>query len=134
VSRKKRVLFVTESHKLASGFGTYAKQVLGRLHATGKYELAEFASYGIPEHGDNVGWTFFANAPVSDDERPTYDAHPANHFGYWRFDKVVLSFKPDIVITYRDPWMDNWISDSPLGLDANRRLCPSKKRVASDIR
>ena len=43
---KKKVLFVTESHKMASGFGTYAKQVLPRLAATGKYELAEFASYG----------------------------------------------------------------------------------------
>ena len=114
MSRKKRVLFVTESNKLASGFGTYAKQVLERLHATGKYELAEFASYGIPDHGKDVGWTFFANSPVSDDDRPAYDAQPANHFGYWRFDKVVLSFKPDIVLTYRDPWMDNWIADSPL--------------------
>ena len=114
MSRKKRVLFVTESNKLASGFGTYAKQVLERLSATGKYELAEFASYGIPQHGQDVDWLYFANTPITDEERAKYDEHPANHFGYWRFDKVVLSFKPDIVISYRDPWMDSWIADSPL--------------------
>ena len=45
MQNKKRILFVTESHKLASGFGTYAKEILTRIHATGKYEIAEFACY-----------------------------------------------------------------------------------------
>ena len=61
--RKKKVLFVTESHQVASGFGTYAKQVLPRLHATGKYELAEFASYAHMEKNPNVDWLFFSNMP-----------------------------------------------------------------------
>ena len=52
--RKKKVLFVTESHQVASGFGTYAKQVLPRLHATGKYELAEFASYAHMEKKESM--------------------------------------------------------------------------------
>ena len=43
---KKRVLLMGEAHYLNSGFGTYGKELLTRLHATGKYELAEFASYG----------------------------------------------------------------------------------------
>ena len=42
---KKRVLLMGEAHYLNSGFGTYGKELLTRLHATGKYELAEFASY-----------------------------------------------------------------------------------------
>jgi glycosyltransferase involved in cell wall biosynthesis len=111
--RKKRVLFVSECHELASGFGTYAKQVLPRLAATGKYELAEFASYGKPENG-NVDWLYFSNSPESEEEQNLFNQHHANHFGYWRFDKVALTFKPDIVLTYRDPWMDEWIEHSPL--------------------
>ena len=111
---KRRVLFVTESHKLASGFGTYAKQVLPRLHATNKYELAEFASYGRYDQSKEVPWAFFGNVPDSPDQDDTYNQSPVNHFGYWRFDKTVLSFKPDIVLTYRDPWMDDWIADSPM--------------------
>ena len=41
---KKRVLVMSEAHYLNSGFGTYSKEVITRLHQTGKYDLAEFAS------------------------------------------------------------------------------------------
>lgn len=109
---KKKVLFVTESHKMASGFGTYAKQVLPRLAATGKYELAEFASYGDFNSVNNLDWLYFGNSPNSPEEKQMFDQNPANHFGLWRFDKVVMHFQPDIVLTYRDPWMDQWISQS----------------------
>ena len=112
---KKRVLFVTECHNLASGFGTYARQVLPRLSATGKYELAEFASYGDPSKlGKEHDWLYFSNSPANDEEKKQFDQQHANHFGFWRFDKVALTFKPDIVLTYRDPWMDEWIAQSPL--------------------
>jgi|TARA_R100000995_G_scaffold37301_1_gene17144 glycosyltransferase involved in cell wall biosynthesis len=109
---KKKVLFVSESHNMASGFGTYAKQVLPRLAATGKYELAEFASYGDYNSVNNLDWLYFGNAPNNQEERKVYDSNVANSFGLWRFDKVVLNFKPDIVLTYRDPWMDQWIAQS----------------------
>ena len=66
---KKKVLFVTESHNMASGFGTYAKQVLPRLAATGKYELAEFASYGDFNAVNNLDWLYFANSPNSPEEK-----------------------------------------------------------------
>ena len=111
---KKRVLFVTESHSLASGFGTYANAVLPRLAATQKYDLAEFASYGRHDQIGKVDWKFFGNMPESPQEEELYGQNPANHFGLWRFDKVVLAFRPDIVLTYRDPWMDSYIAASPL--------------------
>ena len=52
MQRKKRILFVTESHKLASGFGTYGKEVISRIHKSGKYEIAEFACYASPRDRD----------------------------------------------------------------------------------
>ena len=45
---KKRVLLMGESHFLKSGFGTYTNELAMRLHKSGKYEIAEFASYGNP--------------------------------------------------------------------------------------
>jgi glycosyltransferase involved in cell wall biosynthesis len=113
---KKRVLFVSESHNLASGFGTYAKEVVSRLHATGKYEIAEFASYGNHESIDDVPWDYYGNLPDPNDKQQTehYNSSSLNHFGFWRFTHVLLDFKPDIVLTYRDPWMDMWIKDNPL--------------------
>jgi glycosyltransferase involved in cell wall biosynthesis len=114
MNRKKKVLFLTESHQLASGFGTYAKQVLSRLAATGKYELAEFASYGDPNAVGDLDWHYYGNLPTNPQESELYNSNPAHAFGIWRFGNVVLHFKPDILITYRDPWMDNWISHNPM--------------------
>lgn len=114
---KKKVLLVAENHNLASGFGTYAKNLLERLHASGKYELAEFCIYAPTSMGKDLPWKFYGNAPESEDpkeQHDLYNSNPNNQFGAWRFDKVVLDFKPDIVLTYRDPWMDMFISKSPL--------------------
>ena len=113
---KKRILFVTESHHLASGFGTYSKQVLPRLYATGKYKLAEFASYGPPEGLKGVPWDYYGNLPrpEAQPEVDMYNSHQANHFGVWKFNEVLLHFRPDVVFSYRDPWMDDWISKCPL--------------------
>ena len=104
---------MSECHQMASGFGTYAKQLLPRLARTGKYELAEFAAYGHPDAEGEFDWTFYGNLPIAQHEKNIYDQSPANSFGMWRFDQVVLDFKPDIVLTYRDPWMDDWIAQSP---------------------
>ena len=104
---------MSECHQMASGFGTYAKQLLPRLARTGKYELAEFAAYGHPDIEGSFDWTFYGNLPTNPRERQIYDQNPANSFGAWRFDQVALDFKPDIVLTYRDPWMDEWIAHSP---------------------
>lgn len=115
MKNKKRVLLVSEAHYLASGFGTYAKQILRRLHASGKYEIAEFASYGKSSAIKETDWLFYANMPEDNSpELGEYNSNGIHQFGGWRFDRVILDFKPDIVLCYRDPWMDMWIKDSPL--------------------
>ena len=114
---KKKVLVVAENHNLASGFGTYAKNLLERLHASGKYELAEFAIYMKTSEGKDLPWKVYGNAPEDSDpqeQKDLYNSNANNQCGAWRFDKVVLDFKPDIVLSYRDPWMDMFISKSPL--------------------
>jgi len=114
---KKKVLVVAENHTLASGFGTYAKNLLERLYASDKYEVAEFGIYCNSSLGKQVPWKFYPNAPDEDDSqehKDMYNSNPNNQFGAWRFDKVLLDFKPDIVLTYRDPWMDMYVSKSPL--------------------
>jgi glycosyltransferase involved in cell wall biosynthesis len=118
MKRKKRVLFIGEANFLLSGFGTYSKEVLKRLHKTGKYELAEFSSYC--KHDDvqlrNSDWLIYANNPSGKDkkEEEIFKSNDINQFGLWRFDRVCLDFKPDIVVSYRDPWMDSFIAESPL--------------------
>ncbi len=96
-----------ESHTVNSGFGRYTQEVLSRLSKSNKYELAELACYLKDGSKANVPWKVYPNAP-KDDDKPNvdvYNNHPLNQFGQWRFEKVLLDFKPDIVFDIRDYWM-----------------------------
>jgi glycosyltransferase involved in cell wall biosynthesis len=114
---KKKILMCSEASYLSSGFSTYAKEILKRLHATGKYEIAEFASYAKindPRDSD-IPWTFYANMPSDNDPRASeYHQNPENQFGRWRFERVLLDFQPDIVFDVRDYWMNAYQQNSPL--------------------
>ena len=100
-----------------SGFGTYYNEVLKRLAATGKYELAELASYGFindPRDKD-CKWTVYANCIRDDDPRiNVYRSKPTFQWGEWRLDRTMLDFKPDVLMSIRDPWMLEFEKDSPL--------------------
>lgn len=96
-----------ESHAVNSGFGRYTKEILTRLSNTNKYELAELACYYKDGSKANVPWKVYPNAPKEDDKTnlETYNSNPINQFGQWRFEKVLLDFRPDIVFDIRDYWM-----------------------------
>ena len=107
----------SEASFIKSGFGTYAKEILSRLHKTNKYTIAEFASYGFvndPRDKD-IDWIYYANAVKDNDPRyKEYQSRSDNQFGRWRFEKVLLDFKPDVVIDVRDYWMSAYQLYSPL--------------------
>lgn len=120
--RKKRILFCSEATFLNTGYSTYAREILSYLHSTGKYELAELASYG--EHNDSrakdIPWKYYgvmpnvANEPKSPQEEiDKYHANPSNQFGEFVFDSVCLDFKPDVVCDIRDFWMLEFADRSP---------------------
>lgn len=114
---KLKVLMCSEASFLNSGFGTYAKEILSRLHKTNKYIIAEFASYGFVNdpRDKSIDWIYYANAVRDNDPRhKEYSSRPDNQFGRWRFEKVLLDFKPDIVIDVRDYWMSSYQALSPL--------------------
>lgn len=115
-NKKLRVLMVSEASFLSSGFGTYAKEILSRLHSTQKYEVAEFACYGkVNDPKDHeIHWKYYANAVDSNDPRSKeYNSSMENQFGRWRFERVLLDFKPDVVIDVRDYWMNSYQQFSP---------------------
>jgi len=114
---KLKILMCSEASFLNTGFGTYTKELLSRLHKTQKYTIAEFASYGFvndPRDKD-IDWIYYANAVKENDNRfQEYSSRGDNQFGRWRFEKVLLDFKPDIVIDIRDYWMTAYQALSPL--------------------
>ena len=108
MKRQPRILFCTEASFLKSGYAIYAQKLIKSFFESGKYIVAEFASYSdisTASHHD-IPWPFYPNAVGKEDERyDKYKSVYSNQFGHWRFDVVCLDFKPDIVIDFRDPWM-----------------------------
>jgi len=114
---KLKILMCSEASFINSGFGKYAKQILSRWHKTNKYSIAEFASYGMVNdpRDKNIDWIYYANAVRDNDPRyKEYMSRTDNQFGRWRFEKVLLDFKPDIVVDVRDFWMSGYQTLSPL--------------------
>lgn len=116
--KKLKILMCSEASYLSSGFSTYAREILKRLHATNKYVIGEFASYGRMHdpRDQNIPWIFYPNAPTSDKDPSSkeYNSNPENQFGRWRFERVLIDFKPDIIFDIRDYWMNSYQQNSPL--------------------
>jgi glycosyltransferase involved in cell wall biosynthesis len=122
---KKRVLFVGEASFLNTGFSTYYRELLPRLAACGKYEIAEFGSYAGTNDPQVAAfikgrWKFYGNNPDNEEEKrifsegdPDQPGQNTNQFGKWRFEKVLADFRPDIVIDIRDWWMLAYQDRSP---------------------
>jgi glycosyltransferase involved in cell wall biosynthesis len=114
---KLKILMCSEASFINSGFGKYAYEFLSRLHKTNKYVIAEFASYGYVNdpRDKKIDWIYYANAVRDGDPRfREYNSRTDNQFGRWRFEKVLLDFKPDVVVDVRDYWMTNYQPISPL--------------------
>jgi len=111
----KKVLYVGESHFLNTGYAVYAKEVLSRLHATGKYDITELGSYGDPrDKRAFADWRYIGNMPTSHAEAEVFKSDPSNQFGKWRFEDLCLTLKPDIVFSILDVWMFDYLIKSPL--------------------
>ena len=122
----KRILVCSEAHYLNTGYGVMYKQILDRLYRDG-YEVAEHATYGRISHlkDHKIPWKFYPNEPEGDDpEHSNYKSNILYQFGLYRFDKVVLHFKPDIVFGCRDIWMDEHIVNAPLSKYYTSILAP----------
>jgi glycosyltransferase involved in cell wall biosynthesis len=115
---KLKLLFCSEASILSTGYAVLAKEFLTRLHATGKYEIAEYARYvhdADPRLKD-VPWKVYGVLPHPNDEEGNriYNSSQVNVFGGWKFEDVVLDFMPNVVFGYADYWMDEHQARSPL--------------------
>lgn len=116
--RKIRLLIDSEATYLKTGFSTYFREVIGRLHATGKYEIAELGSYGAPAEvnplASTIPWKYYHCIPTNAIEDAEFRKDRENQFGKWKLSWVLSDFKPDIVLLHRDNWMDRHVLENPL--------------------
>lgn len=116
--RKPRILFCSEATFLNTGYATYTREILNYLHSTGKYEIAEMASYGErhDKNAKNIPWKFYGVVPddsCSQEEKQQYNENPTSQFGGLIFESVCLDFLPDVVCDIRDFWMLDFAERSP---------------------
>lgn len=114
---KLKILFASEAHYLSSGFSKIYKELITRLYNTQKYDIAEFATYGVMRDGRTrqSPWPFYCNhLEESDPQFGELQRDTKNQFGKWRFEKVLLHFKPDVVIDIRDSFMYDFEVESGL--------------------
>lgn len=106
MNQKIKLLMCAESSNIKSGFGLYTREILSRLHNSNLFEVAELSCYHTIESPKKVPWRVYPNAVLqTHPDFSKYKQNPLNAFGLWRFDKIVLDFKPDIVFDIRDFWM-----------------------------
>ena len=88
------------------------------MHSTGKYEIAELASYGERDdkRAEGTPWKFCGVMPPKDapeEEHKRYNSMPVFQFGEYAFETTCLDFKPDVVCDIRDFWMLDFAERSP---------------------
>lgn len=120
---KLKILWLSEASFLSTGYATYTKEVLKRLHNTGKYDIVELASYSCQddERLADIPWKVYPNMPMwknspeknNKQEIEVYDAHPIHQFGSFRFEELCTKFHPNVVVMIRDVWMDSFVISSP---------------------
>lgn len=112
---KLRILCTAEASFTSSGFSTISLELISRLHATGKYEIAELGCNCGPNDARalQLPWKFYNNAPVNDNEREVFRSHNQMEYGLLRFHAVCLDFKPHVVIDLRDGYMQTFLIESP---------------------
>jgi len=115
---KTRVLWVGETTYLNTGYSVYGRELLTRLHRQPNLEIAELACYAHPHDPRirQIPWLVYPNLPHPDDKvgKQKYEENPIFQFGEAIFDRVLLDFKPHVVLDIRDVFMFDFIDRSPL--------------------
>lgn len=129
-NRKKRILFCSEASFLNTGYATYSREILNYLNSTGKYELAELASYGEMNdpRANGLPWKFYGVVPNNSctaEQHKAYTSKGTNQFGEWIFEQTCLDFLPDFCFDARDFWMCSFIDESPYRPYYNFALMPT---------
>lgn len=114
---KYKILMVSESSVLSSGYAVYTNELLKRLSSIPDFEVAELACFINPNDSrlQNVPWKVYVNKPDERNEQAysIYSSDKSNEFGAFTFNEVCIDFQPTHVIDIRDFWMFSYQANSP---------------------
>ena len=105
--KKKKVLVMTDSPFLHTGFGRVGKEIWTELNRTGKYDIKCLGWFHQPT---NEGVTYSVVTTNKDEKGRILQS---DKYGHESFPKYVDEFKPDLVWTLGDTWMTDHVATSP---------------------
>lgn len=109
-----KILFVGEFSKIGSGYGKITNELITRFYNDG-YEVAELATFchKDDERIKSCPWKVYPNLPSTEEEKQEYDSNKQNSNGKWKFEQVLLDFKPTHVFGNGDPFFYEYQYHSP---------------------
>lgn len=115
MSRKKRIVFASNSASAKTGFGGYIREIMSYLYKTGKYDLTLYAAGSAWDAPDAARWPWktFGTLPNNPQEMHRINQDPglarAVNYGEYYIDRIVSQEKPDALVMVEDIWaMQNW--------------------------
>lgn len=105
--KRKKVLVMTDSPKIDTGFGRVGREVWSYLQSTGKYEIACIGWF----HQDNPREVPYPVLTTRKDAKGVITQE--DKYAHQSFPEIVENFKPDLVWSLGDMWMTDHIMSSP---------------------
>lgn len=110
-----RILVTGDRSNAETGFAVYKKHLLRALSKEPNFEVAELGFAGHESMKPEFSWRFYpSSANRGEPDYDEYVKYPENRYGAWRWNSILLHFKPHIVISPIDPWQTNFQAHSPL--------------------
>jgi glycosyltransferase involved in cell wall biosynthesis len=109
---KPRILWCSQSPAIDTGYGIISREILTRLHATGKYEIACQAWFEKPK--DNPSYQYEASSSSAFPFKLFHtdagnNPSPEAKDGQKNIGQIIDQFKPDITIWFSDIYMVEWL-------------------------
>ncbi len=103
---RKKVLVLTDSPKIDTGFGRVGKEIWSYLSSTGKYEVVSIGWF----HQDNQREVPYPVVSTKRSEKGTITQE--DKYAHHTFPEMLEKFKPDLVWSLGDMWMIDHIKNS----------------------
>ena len=107
--KKAKILWVSDSPIIHTGFGRVSKTICEHLVNTGKYDVEAIGWFHRHSEVDSVSYRVHHTA-VDEHKRLLQNDKYAQG---GTFNRIVEEFKPDLVISLGDKWMVEHIAESP---------------------
>lgn len=109
-----KILFVGEFSQISTGYGKITSELIQRFYKDG-YDVAELANFCGKDDPriQKCNWKVYPNLPSNEEENHEYSSNQQNSNGRWKFEEVLLDYRPNFVFGNGDPFMYEYQMHSP---------------------